>query len=60
MIWRLRSLSLRRAWIEILAVVPVMPICVWSLSLRRAWIEIGFGFDLTIVEEVALLTESVD
>ena len=33
------SLSLRRAWIEISAVHPIMP-AEGSLSLRRAWIEI--------------------
>ena len=35
-----RSLSLRRAWIEIKRQQPTR-LYTWSLSLRRAWIEIG-------------------
>ena len=35
-----RSLSARRAWIEINKSVYYLPQDVWSLSARRAWIEI--------------------
>ena len=54
-----RSLSARRAWIEIC--------CCWcrcwshgSLSARRAWIEIGSGTPLPQPGRVALRKESVD
>ena len=56
--WR-RSLSLRRAWIEITCTMRtvVRPL---SLSLRRAWIEIRIGQFRERIKAVALLTESVD
>ena len=37
------SLSVRRAWIEILPVVAVTSLVPSSLSVRRAWIEILSG-----------------
>ena len=44
-IYSKRSLSARRAWIEI-AIVSIVIFCITSLSARRAWIEIGlFGAD---------------
>ena len=36
-----RSLSARRAWIEMASVVLVLVVVWSSLSARRAWIEIG-------------------
>ena len=38
-----RSLSARRAWIEIQCVWIPLALPVWSLSARRAWIEIVGG-----------------
>ena len=38
-----RSLSLRRAWIEIIVIICQLNAQLSSLSLRRAWIEIGNG-----------------
>ena len=35
-----KSLSARRAWIEIFGGVSARPLVAWSLSARRAWIEI--------------------
>ena len=35
-----RSLSARRAWIEIILVASITTYVSWSLSARRAWIEI--------------------
>ena len=35
-----RSLSARRAWIEICGGASARPLAAWSLSARRAWIEI--------------------
>ena len=55
----LRSLSLRRAWIEIMLAPPAV-ILHKSLSLRRAWIEISLSWDAIVSKKVALLTESVD
>ena len=54
-----RSLSLRRAWIEMGTPVWYHP---WrmSLSLRRAWIEIARHRPSVGAHGVALLTESVD
>ena len=53
------SLSLRRAWIEIVSDITKMFTSL-SLSLRRAWIEI-MALDKAISpRRVALLTESVD
>ena len=37
---RIKSLSARRAWIEMMQFVPITTSDVWSLSARRAWIEI--------------------
>ena len=34
------SLSVRRAWIEIIRRMPLIRFCPGSLSVRRAWIEI--------------------
>ena len=58
-VWALRSLSARRAWIEILD----KGIChdgVRSLSARRAWIEIEKLGQPSSVNSVALRKESVD
>ena len=54
-----RSLSARRAWIEIFLLVLVfgMPT---SLSARRAWIEICGGTAVIAFLSVALRKESVD
>ena len=55
-----RSLSARRAWIEIPDVSSKIWYCGTSLSARRAWIEIVvIGFVL-LVNGVALRKESVD
>ena len=54
-----RSLSLRRAWIEIPALSD-QPVTDPSLSLRRAWIEIPCEYETPLAARVALLTESVD
>ena len=46
----LQSLSARRAWIEIQAILVSVVLLPESLSARRAWIEIdGFGVILTAV-----------
>ena len=40
-IWhKAKSLSARRAWIEILVLKVLSLSMIWSLSARRAWIEI--------------------
>ena len=54
-----RSLSLRRAWIEIVSPDTFRQKSE-SLSLRRAWIEIFTTEQLEKTATVALLTESVD
>ena len=38
---KLKSLSARRAWIEITFVASITMYVSWSLSARRAWIEIA-------------------
>ena len=58
---RYRSLSARRAWIEIAwAHHRDGPQKWWSLSARRAWIEIAAGSGQKNAEAVALRKESVD
>ena len=54
-----RSLSARRAWIEIWP-VAILLISVKSLSARRAWIEIMGSAYLIVLRLVALRKESVD
>ena len=54
-----RSLSARRAWIEIAAIVSALLVN-GSLSARRAWIEIPILCCDSIDEHVALRKESVD
>ncbi len=54
-----RSLSARRAWIEII-MPPVDTSSVRSLSARRAWIEINHWACLVGFAFVALRKESVD
>ena len=56
---RLRSLSARRAWIEI-ARPERSTLWTWSLSARRAWIEIPTNTPDCCVLTVALRKESVD
>ena len=53
------SLSARRAWIEILIMLPEM-LNFTSLSARRAWIEILLCRLFMISQKVALRKESVD
>ena len=54
-----RSLSARRAWIEIARRCGGMP-GEWSLSARRAWIEIIIAQPVPYRGPVALRKESVD
>ena len=54
-----KSLSARRAWIEILLVYLAL-IRYLSLSARRAWIEMVAGSLITLGGSVALRKESVD
>ena len=54
-----RSLSARRAWIEIVITAMTGQISV-SLSARRAWIEICGGVSARPLVAVALRKESVD
>ena len=54
------SLSARRAWIEIEAVIHTPIGIMWSLSARRAWIEIGLQASSAESRWVALRKESVD
>ena len=56
---KLKSLSARRAWIEIVCMKEVLP---WALSLsaRRAWIEIATLYNVLKLFSVALRKESVD
>ena len=55
-----RSLSARRAWIEICGGVSARPWVAWSLSARRAWIEIIDYIIDYATDAVALRKESVD
>ena len=55
----LKSLSARRAWIEIFP-VSLFDLPGWSLSARRAWIEIPAGCWRDARRAVALRKESVD
>ena len=54
------SLSARRAWIEIFAVISLIYQQAKSLSARRAWIEIENPLQEYFVAMVALRKESVD
>ena len=54
-----RSLSARRAWIEIIDYI-IDYVNDASLSARRAWIEITFLHPLVLILPVALRKESVD
>ena len=54
-----QSLSARRAWIEITAILLSLPAAP-SLSARRAWIEIAANPGVYIRQYVALRKESVD
>ena len=56
----LRSLSARRAWIEMWGVRKAVGSLMGSLSARRAWIEIMIEEDMMFEEQVALRKESVD
>ena len=55
-----KSLSARRAWIEIGKNPPAPFTFDKSLSARRAWIEIPAFFAVVVVNGVALRKESVD
>ena len=55
-----KSLSARRAWIEILSAVLTELLILLSLSARRAWIEINGGLLASVSSSVALRKESVD
>ena len=55
-----RSLSARRAWIEIMALDQYLKEQEVSLSARRAWIEISVAWLDYSEELVALRKESVD
>ena len=55
-----RSLSARRAWIEIVSTVVATLATLVSLSARRAWIEITDPINLSDIPPVALRKESVD
>ena len=57
--WLIKSLSSRRAWIE-MSTTNYKEYVPMSLSSRRAWIEIGFYGYKKSLRYVALLTESVD
>ena len=54
-----KSLSARRAWIEIVALKAPEKHC-QSLSARRAWIEINMSYNAVKSWAVALRKESVD
>ena len=56
----LKSLSARRAWIEIISEVVTEPLILLSLSARRAWIEMIFEEQTEQDSTVALRKESVD
>ena len=55
----MKSLSARRAWIEIVSLLCLAPLP-WSLSARRAWIEIKKKPLRKKLFTVALRKESVD
>ena len=55
-----KSLSARRAWIEMLNSITYADPLQWSLSARRAWIEISYIQILQSSALVALRKESVD
>ena len=55
-----RSLSARRAWIEMAAMQIVIIVVDTSLSARRAWIEMSYFQYSKPAEQVALRKESVD
>ena len=55
-----RSLSARRAWIEMPPGLACSAICTTSLSARRAWIEITVSTTIITICIVALRKESVD
>ena len=55
-----KSLSARRAWIEIVIRMPIGCVYMWSLSARRAWIEIACSGYFCFSWLVALRKESVD
>ena len=57
---RKKSLSARRAWIEITVVGVLATLVTASLSARRAWIEITQFVPITTSDVVALRKESVD
>ena len=56
----LRSLSARRAWIEITVVATLATLVTASLSARRAWIEMVIRPAIDVFLAVALRKESVD
>ena len=56
----LLSLSARRAWIEMLPLVLILPKIGLSLSARRAWIEMTLTVRNVPIDSVALRKESVD
>ena len=56
----LKSLSARRAWIEILEGPTTTVVTAKSLSARRAWIEIPLTGRTETIAAVALRKESVD
>ena len=58
-ITRERSLSARRAWIEIYK-YSIPYVYILSLSARRAWIEIAMTSQISVSTVVALRKESVD
>ena len=55
-----KSLSARRAWIEISIVIVILRKRNTSLSARRAWIEISIVIVILRKRNVALRKESVD
>ena len=59
MLDNLKSLSARRAWIEMSKQTGSIPVA-RSLSARRAWIEIKAVTEGAALEQVALRKESVD
>ena len=57
---KMKSLSARRAWIEMCTCLRAPYVLPVSLSARRAWIEILFAWQLATRLYVALRKESVD